>query len=170
MALGCVIKRLIISRNLGSVLGPSIFLTIPLSTAGRRMSGARRGSALGRGACCRSSPSCASATLRATRRTRTRTAPATRRQSAPPRAARPPEPAPPGSESVATLTVCARHEISGPLENHVQRFPSSLYMVTFISKPVFVCMHSENADKNWLENESNHIQGGRESLNMILHR
>ena len=140
MALGCVIKRLIISRNLGSVLGPSIFLTIPLSTAGRRMSGARRGSALGRGACCRSSPSCASATLRATRRTRTRTAPATRRQSAPPRAARPPEPAPPGSGSVATLTVRRSHRKRNiwTAGESYSEIPSSLYVVTLIFKPGFV--------------------------------
>ena len=52
----------------------------------------------------------------------------------------------------------SRYEITGPLEYHIQRFLSSLYVVTLIFKPVFVCMHSEKADESWLENERSHIQ------------
>ena len=37
-----------------------------------------------------------------------------------------------------------RHEISGPLEYHIKIFPSSLYVVPFIFKAVFICVHSEN--------------------------
>ena len=36
---------------------------------------------------------------------------------------------------------------------HIQIFNSSLCVVPFIFKPVFVCVHTENADENWLENE-----------------
>ena len=42
-----------------------------------------------------------------------------------------------------------RHEIS---EYHIPRFPSSLCVVLFIFKPVFICVHSENVDTNWPEN------------------
>ena len=45
-----------------------------------------------------------------------------------------------------------------------------MYVVPFIFKPVFTCMHSENADKNWLQNARNHIQGRRNDLNMLLLR
>ena len=64
----------------------------------------------------------------------------------------------------------SRHEISGPLEYHIQIIPSSLYMGPLIFKPVFVILHTENADKNWLENEKNDIQGRRKYLNMLLQR
>ena len=54
-----------------------------------------------------------------------------------------------------------RHEIS---EYHIPRFPSSLCVVLFIFKPVFICVHSENADTNWPENERNHIRYREERM------
>ena len=41
---------------------------------------------------------------------------------------------------------------------------------SFHFKPVFVCIFTVHADENWLENERNHIQGRRKSLNMLLLR
>ena len=63
-----------------------------------------------------------------------------------------------------------RYEISGPLEYHIQRLPSSLHVVPYIIKPVLFCIFTVQADENWLENEKKHIQERRESLNMILER
>ena len=64
----------------------------------------------------------------------------------------------------------SRYEISGPLEYHIQTFPSSLYVGPFIFKPVFICIFTVHADENWLENAWNHIQGRRNDLNMLLLR
>ena len=64
----------------------------------------------------------------------------------------------------------SRYEISGPLEYHIQTFPSSLYVGPFIFKPVFICIFTVHADENWLVNEWTHIQGRRKYLNMILQR
>ena len=76
-----------------------------------------------------------------------------------------------GTECLISLPcMVVRHEISGPLEYHIQIFPSSLYVVPFNFKPVFICVQSENADENWLENERNHIQGRRKSRSMIFQR
>ena len=41
---------------------------------------------------------------------------------------------------------------------------------SFHFKPVFVCIFTVHTDENWLENERNHIQGIRKSLNMLLLR
>ena len=52
----------------------------------------------------------------------------------------------------AKMHIQIRYEISGPLEYHIQRFPSSLYVAPFIFKPIFVRLPNENAAENWLEN------------------
>ena len=49
------------------------------------------------------------------------------------------------------MKLLTRHEISGPPEYHIQRFPSFLYVVPFIFITVFVCIFNVHQTKTVLK-------------------